>query len=842
MINNDNKLAPTNLDIQYLLLQLFKNINSYLSNTERKKEALCYIISLWYLASEEKLDNASIKKEEYYSSTTLPCMDAILYFKTLRNRFIYDNEEVTDRLLEDERHIIHLLNSLYQTAGKAYYQDFCLLLLHNEKLFNDIFKNDRMCNNDRLVLLQFILNWMKPNGSIFNPMLGFHAFPSFLPENCTFVGGSSDKINFHLFQLLWAHSEAAHALYPEEYPEVKNFQFLIWCEDFSSNFKNDVLSYQAITARKRTDYKKVFVDLLDLLKNKGKAACIISNGFWYYNVYKETKEQLFKSGYVDRVVILSSNKSLLLIDKARKWSSMVRLVDMHDIQIKLPDLQKYIRYSSRIYTFDTDKLKEKDYRLDLAEEFRKKYRPSATKGMRLVRLKEILTYHPLDYTAPNLVSPHWTRYNPLKNPYINNPTREKGEDMLVANLSNKHEFQPCLYRVSAKEQPHYELGETFDINNLLVDSCYLANELHKDYFIRQIFPLSSFNYFDSPLDAVNMFLSLNILVPDIETTLARQKILYDEEKRKRIRNEVLSYGYDPDLLSQSKATFLPEGCWLKEHTYQIKSSLSSGGFGKTYRATWYLQDSRKTIKTKVAVKEFFLKNIQKRDENTLDVITPLDHTEEISKALRKFMGEANRIKEFTDSPHIVNVYDAFDEHKTCYYVMEYIEGCTLEEYVERTESCTLDEKEALKIISQIASALDIMHQNHMNHLDVKPSNIMIDEDNDNRAVLIDFGTAHLFHEDEKSETSLLLVRSNGYTPPEIQSLHDFSPAFDIYSLGAILYFMLVGDAPSTTFKFEDEKCPDEVSETTWNAIGKAISFNREERPQSISAFMKLLNL
>lgn len=63
--------------------------------------------------------------------------------------------------------------------------------------------------------------------------------------------------------------------------------------------------------------------------------------------------------------------------------------------------------------------------------------------------------------------------------------------MLVANLSNKHEFQPCLYRVSAKEQPHYELGETFDINNLLVDSCYLANELHKDYFIRQIFPLSS---------------------------------------------------------------------------------------------------------------------------------------------------------------------------------------------------------------------------------------------------------------------------------------------------------------------------------------------------------------
>ena len=206
------------------------------------------------------------------------------------------------------------------------------------------------------------------------------------------------------------------------------------------------------------------------------------------------------------------------------------------------------------------------------------------------------------------------------------------------------------------------------------------------------------------------------------------------------------------------------------------------------------------------------------------------------------MGEANRIKEFTDSPHIINVYDAFDEHKTCYYVMEYIEGCTLEEYVEQTETCTLEEAEALKIILQVASALDIMHQNHMNHLDVKPSNIMIDEDNDNRAVLIDFGSAHLFREDKTNETSLLLVRSRGFTPPEIQSLRDFSPAVDIYSLGATLYSILVGDVPSATNDQQNEACPDDISNTTWNAIRKAISFNPSERPQSISSFIELLNI
>lgn len=71
----------------------------------------------------------------------------------------------------------------------------------------------------------------------------------------------------------------------------------------------------------------------------------------------------------------------------------------------------------------------------------------------------------------------------------------------------------------------------------------------------------------------------------------------------------------------------------------------------------------------------------------------------------------------------------------------------------------------------------------MNHLDVKPSNIMIDEDNDKRSVLIDFGSAHLFREYKTNETSLLLVRSRGFTPPEIQSLRDFPLTVDIYSFG-----------------------------------------------------------
>ena len=130
----------------------------------------------------------------------------------------------------------------------------------------------------------------------------------------------------------------------------------------------------------------------------------------------------------------------------------------------------------------------------------------------------------------------------------------------------------------------------------------------------------------------------------------------------------------------------------------------------------------------------------------------------------------------------------------------------------------------------------------MNHLDVKPSNIMIDKDNDNNALLIDLGSAHLCRADKTNETSLLLVRRRVFTPPEIQGLRDFSSTVDNYSIGDTLYYILVVDMPSATNDLQNEACPDDISDTTWHTISKSIRLNPAERPQSISEFMKLLNI
>ena len=284
------------------------------------------------------------------------------------------------------KNLAYIMCRLYESIGKEYYQDLCEYLLHNEQISQYISTRNRFDMNDRIAILQFILNWMKPNGRIFNPSLGFFDFPSFIPKNCTYIGGSSDEFRFHLSKLLWAHSPATHFIYPEEFPETENYKFLIWSDAISSKSKNGILSNKAIKATIRSDYRKVFTDLLDCMDNHGKAVCIISNGFWHYNVYKKTKEHLIESGCIDKIIFLQGNRSILLMDKGKERSSKIRLVDVHDIPVNLRDLQYYISDSSRNYLLDIERLKEDDYRLDLADALRKKHRPIAKKGMRLVQL------------------------------------------------------------------------------------------------------------------------------------------------------------------------------------------------------------------------------------------------------------------------------------------------------------------------------------------------------------------------------------------------------------------------------------------------------------------------
>ena len=187
--------------------------------------------------------------------------------------------------------------------------------------------------------------------------------------------------------------------------------------------------------------------------------------------------------------------------------------------------------------------------------------------------------------------------------------------------------------------------------------------------------------------------------------------------------------------------------------------------------------------------------------------------------------------------------DVFEENDTAYYVMDYIDGKSLKEIVEKEGA--LPESRALGYIRQVADALEYVHAHNRLHLDIKPGNIMID-DND-RAILIDFGASRQYEEVGDENSSSLIPYTNGYAPPEQvgSELVKLTPATDLYALGATLYCLLSGSAPlSSNLRNSGEKLqplPSGTSRSVLGAVDKCMKLNRYERLQNVKKLQNILD-
>ncbi len=283
--------------------------------------------------------------------------------------------------------------------------------------------------------------------------------------------------------------------------------------------------------------------------------------------------------------------------------------------------------------------------------------------------------------------------------------------------------------------------------------------------------------------------------------------------------------------------YLPVNTLLQGGKYRIVRYINSGGFGCTYEAEHVM------LRKRVAIKEFFVKDFCNRDETTAQVTVGITSKRGLVEKLRgKFIDEARAISQL-EHPNIVRVSDVFEENGTAYYVMDYIDGLSLEGIVKREGP--LAEERALKYIRQVAGALQHVHNHNRLHLDVKPGNIMID--GSDQAILIDFGASKQYDEVDGENTSTLIGKTPGYAPLEQMGndVVQFQPATDIYALGATLYKLLTGITPLGANRLasgeELAPLPNGTSKQVAKAIRSAMQINRAKRPQDIATFLAMLN-
>jgi len=250
--------------------------------------------------------------------------------------------------------------------------------------------------------------------------------------------------------------------------------------------------------------------------------------------------------------------------------------------------------------------------------------------------------------------------------------------------------------------------------------------------------------------------------------------------------------------------------------YKLEAKLGSGGMSTVYLAR------DQTLDRAVAVKVMHREMSEQADQ------------------LERFRQEARAVAKLSH-PNVVAVIDAGEDGGYPYIVFEYVEGETLKQRIARIGA--LDPQEALAYAIEVARGLTVAHGRNMVHRDIKPQNVLIDAEG--RAKLTDFGISRQLEQDGMTATGRVLGTTD-YVAPEQAMGHPVDPRSDVYSLGVVLYEMLVGQVPfhaesqvGVAMKHVNEDLPDvqqrrpEVSAAAALVVERATAKDPAERYQAV---------
>ncbi len=246
--------------------------------------------------------------------------------------------------------------------------------------------------------------------------------------------------------------------------------------------------------------------------------------------------------------------------------------------------------------------------------------------------------------------------------------------------------------------------------------------------------------------------------------------------------------------------------------YRLEARIGAGGMSTVYRAT------DETLQRQVAIKLMHREIAHDSDQ------------------LERFRREARAVAQLSH-PHIVGVIDYGEDDGRPYIVFEYVEGETLKERIRRNGRLPITEAVAYAI--EIARALGTAHARHIVHRDVKPQNVLIDEEGS--AKVTDFGIARTLDEEGLTADGRVLGTTD-YVSPEQALGRPVTGQSDLYSLGIVLYEMLTGEVPfkgenqvAVAMKHVREQIPDvqykrpEVSAALASVIDGATAKRVEDR-------------
>jgi len=209
----------------------------------------------------------------------------------------------------------------------------------------------------------------------------------------------------------------------------------------------------------------------------------------------------------------------------------------------------------------------------------------------------------------------------------------------------------------------------------------------------------------------------------------------------------------------------PELIGISLGPYRILELIGRGGMATVYKA--YQPGTERLVALKVL----------------------LNHLVQDSLAIQRFQQEA-RIIAGLEHRNIVPVYDSGQQDGTLYLVMRYMRAGTVQDIIARGP---LPLRDALSIISDVAAALDYAHALGIIHRDIKPNNILVD--NEGHAYLTDFGLAKVLGATDEMTNTSMMMGTPAYMAPEQALGRPVTPQTDIYALGAMLYEMLTGKPP-----------------------------------------------